>query len=26
MEVDTIIRAIGQFSDLVFMEEPLTGW
>jgi len=22
MEVDTIIRAIGQFSDLVFLEEP----
>ncbi len=22
MEVDTVIRAIGQFSDLVFLEEP----
>ena len=22
MEVDTVIRAIGQFSDLIFLEEP----
>ena len=22
MEVDTVIRAIGQFSDLVFLEKP----